>query len=49
MKAVGLDSWPRFVADAQARARDPATVAAISDVIVATTPAPASNRVACDT
>jgi hypothetical protein len=29
MKAVGLDSWPRFVADAQARARDPATVAAI--------------------
>jgi filamentous hemagglutinin len=29
MKAVGLDSWPRFVVDAQARARDPATVAAI--------------------
>jgi hypothetical protein len=29
MKAVGLDRWPRFVADAQARARDPATVAAI--------------------
>jgi hypothetical protein len=29
MKAVGLDSWPSFVADAQARARDPATVAAI--------------------
>jgi hypothetical protein len=29
MKAVGLDSWPRLVADAQARARDPATVAAI--------------------
>jgi hypothetical protein len=28
MKAVGLDSWPRFVVDAQARARDPATVAA---------------------
>jgi hypothetical protein len=28
MKAVGLDKWPRFVTDAQARARDPATVAA---------------------
>lgn len=29
MKAVGLDRWARFIADAQARARDPATVAAI--------------------
>jgi hypothetical protein len=29
MKAVGLDSWPRFLADAQDRARDPETVAAV--------------------
>jgi hypothetical protein len=29
MKAVGLDRWARFIADAQSRARDPATVAAI--------------------
>jgi hypothetical protein len=29
MKRVGLDRWPRFVADAQTRARDPATEAAI--------------------
>jgi hypothetical protein len=29
MQAVGLDRWPRFLADAQERARDPATVAAI--------------------
>ena len=29
MKAVGIQQWPRFVADAQERARDPATQAAI--------------------
>jgi hypothetical protein len=29
MQTVGLDRWPRFLADAQQRARDPATVAAI--------------------
>jgi hypothetical protein len=29
MTAVGLDGWPRFVADAQARAREKATLAAI--------------------
>lgn len=29
MKAVGPDRWARFIADAQGRARDPATVAAI--------------------
>lgn len=29
MRSVGLDTWPRFVADAQARARDPATVEAV--------------------
>jgi hypothetical protein len=29
MKAIGLDRWPRFLADAQDRARDPATVAAV--------------------
>jgi len=29
MKAIGLDSWPRFLADAQDRARDPGTIAAI--------------------
>ncbi len=29
MEAVGIDRWPQFVADAQARARDPATQAAI--------------------
>lgn len=29
MKTVGLDRWARFIADAQSRARDPATVAAI--------------------
>jgi hypothetical protein len=28
MQAIGLDRWPRFLADAQDRARDPATVAA---------------------
>lgn len=28
-KAVGIDRWPQFVADAQQRARDPATQAAI--------------------
>jgi hypothetical protein len=31
MQAIGLYQWPRFVADAQARARDPATVAAIEN------------------
>ena len=29
MQTIGLDRWPRFLADAQERARDPATVAAI--------------------
>jgi len=29
MAAIGLDRWPRFVADAQERARDPATLAAV--------------------
>lgn len=29
MQAIGLDRWPRFLADAQERARDPATVAAV--------------------
>ena len=29
MQAIGLDRWPRFLADAQERAHDPATVAAI--------------------
>ena len=29
MEAVGIDRWPQFVADAQERARDPATQAAI--------------------
>jgi hypothetical protein len=29
MKTIGLDSWSRFLADAQDRARDPETVAAI--------------------
>ena len=29
MEAVGIDRWPHFVADAQERARDPATQAAI--------------------
>ncbi len=29
MEAVGIQRWPRFVADAQERARDPATQAAI--------------------
>ena len=29
MEAVGIDRWPHFVADAQQRARDPATQAAI--------------------
>jgi hypothetical protein len=29
MQAIGLDRWPRVLADAQQRARDPATVAAI--------------------
>jgi len=29
MKVVGVDNWPRFVADAQARAHDKATLAAI--------------------
>ena len=29
MKAIGLDRWPQFLADAQERARDPATVAAV--------------------
>ncbi len=29
MQAVGIDRWPRFVADAAERARDPATQAAI--------------------
>ena len=29
MKTIGLDSWPRFLADAQDRARDPETVAAV--------------------
>ncbi len=29
MRAVGFDSWPRFLADAQDRARDPETVAAV--------------------
>jgi len=29
MEAVGIQQWPRFVADAQERARDPATQAAI--------------------
>ena len=29
IKAVGVDQWPRFVADAAERARDPATQAAI--------------------
>lgn len=29
IKAVGVDQWPRFVADASERARDPATQAAI--------------------
>jgi hypothetical protein len=29
IKVVGVDSWPRFVADAQARAHDKATLAAI--------------------
>lgn len=29
MKAIGPDRWTRFIADAQGRARDPATVAAI--------------------
>lgn len=33
MKAVGVSQWPRFVADAVQRARDPATVAAIKKVI----------------
>ena len=31
MQVVGLDSWPRFIADAGRRARDPATVAAIEN------------------
>jgi hypothetical protein len=31
MQAVGLYQWPRFVADAQTRARDPATVAAVEN------------------
>jgi hypothetical protein len=30
MQAIGLDRWPRFLADAQDRARDPATVAAVT-------------------
>ncbi len=30
MKTVGIDRWPHFVADAQERARDPATQAAIA-------------------
>ena len=29
LEAVGIDRWPGFVADAQERARDPATQAAI--------------------
>ncbi len=29
MQTVGLDRWPRFLADAQERARDPATIAAV--------------------
>ena len=29
MKTIGLDSWSRFLADAQDRARDPDTVAAV--------------------
>jgi len=29
MQAIGLDRWPQFLADAQERARDPATVAAV--------------------
>jgi|GEM_PF-2750097 len=35
MQTIGLDRWPRFLADAQDRARDPATIAA-----VATSPSP---------
>jgi hypothetical protein len=31
IKAIGLDGWPRFVADAQIRARDPATIAAVEE------------------
>jgi putative RNase toxin 50 of polymorphic toxin system len=30
MQAIGLDRWPRFLADAQDRARAPATIAAIA-------------------
>ena len=29
MQAIGLDRWPQFLANAQERARDPATVAAV--------------------
>jgi hypothetical protein len=29
MQAIGLDRWPRFLADAQDRARDPETIAAV--------------------
>lgn len=38
MKKVGLDRWCRFVADAQARARDSATEAAIKESLKPTDP-----------
>ncbi len=41
MQAVGLDSWQRFLADAQARADDPATRAAVAASLPQPTPPPA--------
>ena len=40
MEGVGIDRWPGFVADAQQRARNPATLAALKQGVGAASPAP---------
>lgn len=44
MQIVGIDRWPRFVADASERARDPATHAAIERSTQPPNPAPDAIR-----